>query len=487
MKAENFKKTKRLLSSLLAMAVLFTGASAFADGAYNPDRVIVTGDDFESYDTILRAGGEGFPNAYASTDNFVLHRSSNINTKIGKTYSNLPSLFDDFKSSAQYNALTDDQKTYLGKNAWLLVDGEQSVAYGDFTGWGRPTVFNIVKADDKNNGSTLNANTDNSFLRVKTIAGMSNFAMYKKLNTDPDIQKKELTFKVSFKIPASGMKYAGDGFGIWLNNEDMSKISTWSNFEYALDSNDQSNSANSYNKRELMAIKPMRVDGEIKIKLYAFGNIVTTENPVFLDRDTEYTYTLTMTPDSSDGYTLSGKLSKNGTDSTIWFSPANWQSYASGVPKRSDIAAMTHMNLMAAHNAGTVNSDIAANAPDEKYVNGNSMIYVDDISLTADYTYETKEMTGEFISATARKNGNTVYVNVKNTAAEAKDVKLMAAVYNGDMLEEIKIDKNAKTIDSDASAKSTFEFDNIADGRKVKVFIWDSLSNVTPLTNAAEF
>ncbi len=485
MKAENFKKTKRLLSSLLAMAVLFTGASAFADGAYNPDRVIVTGDDFESYDTILRAGSLDFPAPFQSTEKFTLYRESGIVDVDSTQYPKLTSLITEFKTSESYNNLTEDQKNNLQN--WMIVDGERSDKNGDFTGWGRPTVFNIVKADDKNGGSTLNANADNSFLRVKTIAGMSNFAMYKKLNADSDIQNKALTFKVSFKIPASGMKYAGDGFGIWLNNEEMSYISSWQNFQYVLDSNNQSNNLNSYNRRELIAVKSERKDGDVKIKLYAFGNSVTTNTPVFLDRDTEYTYTLTMTPDSSDGYTLSGKLSKNGTDSTIWFSPATWQDYASGVPKRSDIAAMTHMNLMAAHNAGTVNSDIAANAPDEKYVNGNSMIYVDDISLTADYTYETKEMTGEFISATARKNGNTVYVNVKNTAAEAKDVKLMAAVYNGDMLEEIKIDKNAKTIDSDASAKSTFEFDNIADGRKVKVFIWDSLSNVTPLTNAAEF
>lgn len=481
MKAGKLKKAKQFLSAALAVTVLLSGVSVFADGVYNPDKVTVTSDDFESYTTISRAGGAGFPDAYSSTSNFILYRSSNITDT---TYSNLTSLFTEFKSSESYSNLTDDQKTNLAN--WMIVDGADDTN-GNFTGWGRPTVFNIVKADDKNNNATLNNTADNSFMRVNPIAGMSSFVLYKKLNADSDIKNKALTFNVSFKIPADGMKYVGDGFGIWLNNEDMSGISTWTNFEYALDNSDQSNPANSYNKRELIAFKPVRENGEVKIKLYAFGNNVTTETPVVLDRDAEYTYTLMMTPDSSDGYVLSGKLSKNGTDSTIWFSPANWQSYASGVPKRSDIASMTHMTVMAAHNDSAINSDIAANASGEKYINGKSMVYIDDISLTADYTYETKEMTGEFMSATARKNGNTVYVNVKNTAAEAKDVKLMAAVYNGDMLEEIKFDEDVKTIDADASAKSTFEFGNIADGRKVKVFIWDSLSNVTPLTNAAEF
>lgn len=492
MKAREIKKAKRLFSSLLAMTVLLAGASVFAE-AYNPDKVTVTSDNFETYDTILRAGGGDFPNPYQSTEQFTLHRSSNFQEIDSTNYPRLTSLFTEFMASDSYNNLTEVQKNNLNSNKWLIVDGEQSDTNGDFTGWGRPTVFNIVKTDDKNNNATLNNVENNSFLRVKTIAGMSNFAMYKKLNADADsdIQNKELTFKVSFKIPADGMKYAGDGFGIWLNNADMSEISTWSNFEYALDSGNQNNPANSYNKRELMAIKSVRETDGVKIKLYAFGNNVTTETPVVLDKDTEYTYTLTMTPDSSDGYKLSGKLSKGGEDTTIWFSPANWQGYASGIPKRADIASMTHMTVMAAHNDSVINGDIVANASaeNEKYINGHSMIYVDDISLTADYTYPTREMIGSGLSATARKNGNKVYVNVKNIAADEKNVKLIAAVYDGDQLKGVKIDNTVSVIESNGTQKVEFNFGEgeIADGNKVKVFIWDSLSNVTPLTTAAGF
>ena len=494
MKAREIKKAKQLMSSLLAMTVLLAGASVFAE-AYNPDKVTVTRDNFENYTTILRAGGGDFPAPYQSTNEFKLYRSSNITNINSTTYPNLTSLYNEFVNSEQYKGLTEEQKVGLdSSNFWKIVDGAND-DNGDFTGWGRPTVFNIVKSDDANNSATLNNVTDNSFLRVKPIAGMSGFALYKKLNADLtnndlDIQNKALTFKVSFKIPADGMKYAGDGFGIWLNNADMSIISTWSNFEYALDSSNQSNPSNSYHKRELMAIKSVRENGEIKIKLYAFGNTVTTTEPVVLNRNVEYTYTLTMTPDNSDGYTLSGKLSENGTDNQIWFSPANWQDYASGVPKRSDIASMTHMTVMAAHNDAAVNSDIAANASDEKYINGKSMIYVDDISLTADYTYPTSEMEGTGLSATARKNGNNVYVNVKNTNdTEAKTVKLIAAVYDGDQLKGVKIDNNVTTIEGNATEKVNFTFADgeIADGNKVKVFLWDSLSNVTPLTNVAEF
>ncbi len=494
MKAREIKKAKRLFSSLLAMTVLLAGASVFAE-AYNPDKVTVTSDNFESYITILRAGGGNFPAPYQSTNEFKLYRSSNITNINSTTYPNLTSLYNEFEKSEQYKGLTEEQKVGLNStNFWKIVDGNND-SNGDFSGWGRPTVFNIVKSDDANNSATLNNVTDNSFLRVKPIAGMSGFALYKKLNADLtnndlDIQNKALTFKVSFKIPADGMKYAGDGFGIWLNNADMSIISTWSNFEYALDSSNQSNPANSYNKRELMAIKSVREPDGVKIKLYAFGDTVTTTEPVVLDKDTEYTYTLTMTPDNSDGYTLSGKLSEGGTDKQIWFSPANWQDYASGVPKRSDIASMTHMTVMAAHNDAAVNNDIAANASGEKYVNGKSMIYVDDISLTADYTYPTSEMEGTGLSATARKNGNNVYVNVKNTNdTEAKTVKLIAAVYDGDQLKGVKVDNSVTTIEGNATEKVNFTFADgeIADGNKVKVFLWDSLSNVTPLTNVAEF
>lgn len=492
MKAREIKKARRLFSSLLAMAVLLAGASVFAE-AYNPDKVTVTSDNFETYDTtISRAGSLEFPAPFQSTEKFTLYRESGIVDVDSTQYPKLTSLITEFKKSESYNNLTEDQKNNLQN--WMIVDGEQSETNGDFTGWGRPTVFNIVKADDKNDGSKINANADNSFLRVKTIAGMSNFAMYKKLNADSDIQNKELTFKVSFKIPASGMKYAGDGFGIWLNDEEMSKISNWSNFEYIFDSNNPKDPASSYNKRELMAIKSVRETDGVKIKLYAFGNNVTTETPVVLDKDTEYTYTLTMTPDSSDGYTLSGKLSERGTDKQIWFSPANWegQDSASGIPKRDDIASMTHMTVMAAHNDDIINGDIAANASDEneKYINGHSMIYVDDISLTADYTYPTSEMEGTGLSATARKNGNNVYVNVKNTNdTEAKTVKLIAAVYDGDQLKGVKIDNTVSEIAGNETKKVEFNFDKgeIADGNKVKVFIWDSLSNVTPLTTAAEF
>ena len=492
MKAREIKKAKRLVSSLMAMTVLLAGASVFADGAYNPDKVTVTSDNFESDYTISRAGGNGFPAEYQDVSKFILFRGSNINAEIRKTYLNLPSLYDEFKESKSFESLTDAQKT--GLKDWMVVDGENRNLWGnndgDFTGWGRPTVFNIVKSDDANSNATLNDVAGNSFLRVKPIAGMSNFALYKKLNTDSDIQKKALTFKVSFKIPESGMKYAGDGFGIWLNKEDMSSISTDPQFQYAINTNDQNDAINSYNKRELMAIRPERNDGKLEIKLYAFGNSVFKQNYVVLERNVEYTYTLTMTPAGDDGYTLSGKLNESGTDNEIWFTPASWQDYASGIPKRSDIATMTHMTVMAAHAAGTVNNDIAANASnqDEKYVNGHSMIYVDDISLTADYTYPTSEMEGTGLSATARKNGNNVYVNVKNTAADEKNVKLIAAVYDGDKLKEVKIANDADKIDGNGTAKGEFEFKNgIADGNKVKVFIWDSLSGVTPLTTAAEF
>lgn len=486
MKAREIKKAKRLFSSLLAMTVLLAGASVFAE-EYNPDKVTVTSDNFESYTTIERAGSLEFPAPFQSTEKFTLYRESGIVDVDSTRYPKLTSLITEFKASESYNNLNEEQKNNLQN--WMIVDGEQNDTNGDFTGWGRPTVFNIVKKDDKNNDATLNKVENNSFLRVKTIAGMSNFALYKKLNTDPDIQNKALTFKVSFKIPADGMKYAGDGFGIWLNNEEMSGISTWSNFQYVLDSSNQDNPLNSYNKRELMAIKSERETDGVKIKLYAFGDNVYTETPVVLDKDTEYTYTLTMTPDSSDGYTLSGKLSKGGEDTTIWFSPANWQDYGSGAPKRADIAAMTHMTVMAAHNDDTINGDIAANASGEKYINGHSMIYVDDISLTADYTYPTREMIGSDLSATARKNGNNVYVNVKNTAADQKNVKLIAAVYDGDQLKGVKIDNTVSEIAGNGTQKFEFNFGEgeIAENNKVKVFIWDSLSNVTPLTTAAEF
>lgn len=498
MKAREIKKAKRLVSSLMAMTVLLAGASVFADGAYNPDKVTVTSDNFESYSTGISKGGDpkNFSDSYASTDQFTLLSSSDISANIdSETYPRLTSYLDDFKESDSFKNLTDEQKKNL--QMWMIVDGENRNLWGnndgDFTGWGRSTVFNIVNKDDKNNNATLNDVTENSFLRVNPIAGMQNFALYKKLNTDSDIQNKELTFKVSFKIPQSGMKYAGDGFGIWLNNEDMSKISTWSNFEYALDSGNQSNTSNSYHKRELMAIKPMRENGEVKIKLYAFGNVVNdNDGAVTLDKDAVYTYTLKMTPDSSDGYTLTGSLSKDGEDGkAIWFSPTAWEAYAYGAPKRNDIKDMTHMTVMAAHAAGTVNNDIAANASnqDEKYVNGHSMIYVDDISLTADYTYPTREMNGSGLSATARKNGNNVYVNVKNTEETEKTVKLIAAVYDGEKLKKVKIDNTASSINSNEAKKVDFTFTDgeIADGNKVKVFIWDSLSDVTPLTTAAEF
>ena len=492
MKAREIKKARRLLSSLLAMTVLLAGVSVFAE-AYNPDKVTVTSDNFESYSTISRAGGGDFPTPYQSTEQFTLYKSSYVTDIDSTEYPKLKSLFTEFMESDSYNNLTEDQKNNLQN--WMIVDGN-SDSNGNFSGWGRPTVFNIVKTDDKNNNATLNNVENNSFLRIKAIAGMSNFVLYKKLNADPDIQKKELTFKVSFKIPADGMKYAGDGFGIWLNNKDMSRISTWANFDYNLDKDTPDNLANpacSYNKRELMAIKSVRETDGVKIKLYAFGNNVTTETPVVLEKNTEYTYTLTMTPDSSDGYNLSGKLSKvvdnTVEDTTIWFSPANWQDYASGIPKRADIASMTHMTVMAAHNDGIINGDIAANASDQKYINGHSMIYVDDISLTADYTYPTSEMEGTGLSATARKNGNNVYVNVKNTAADEKNIKLIAAVYDGDQLKGVKIDNTVSVIESNGTQKVEFNFGEgeIADGNKVKVFIWDSLSNVTPLTTAAEF
>lgn len=497
MKAREIKKAKQLMSSLLAMAVLLAGASVFADEAYNPDKVTVTSDDFQSYDTIPRASDGEFPVPYQSTEQFTLLRGSNFQEIDSTQKTRLTSLYKQFMDTDRYKNLDVDKQNYIKNNTWLIADGENKGEDGDFTGWGRPTVFNIVKTDDKNNNATLNNVENNSFLRVKPIAGMYGFALYKRLNSNSDIQNKELTFKVSFKIPADGMKYAGDGFGIWLNNKDMSRISHWSNFVYNTDQGNPDyldNPACSYNKRELMAIKSEREDGKVKIKLYAFGSNVTTNTPVVLDKDTEYTYTLTMTPDSSDGYNLSGKLSKvvdnTVEDTPIYFSPANWEDYASGIPKRADIADMTHMTVMAAHNDDTINSDIAANASDEKekYINGHSMIYVDDISLTADYAYPKSEMIGSDLSATARKNGNNVYVNVKNTATDTKSVKLFAAVYDGNRLKGVKID-NVSEIAGNETRRVDFNFGEgeIADDNIVKVFIWDSLSNVTPLTTAAEF
>ncbi len=337
---------KKTISVILSIIMLMT--TFFIEGI---KPVIAVAEDAES----VSLSSDGFENYVDEYDDELtaVERVGNKNDD-WSGYNN-----DLFKT--YYNAMIEHQESwdkYIYTDVYNLVPKDRNAELKD-------KVFNISSVDGFGEGKSLD---------IKTYSQMNSYAMFKKSNIGNaafDIENVGIEFSFKFKIPSTGLKRSGEGVGIWLTDDEVTPS------KYALTAT--WGSMPTENKLgQLIALSSGGSASET-VKLYSFGQQITN-----VSRDTEYLFKLTITP--KDGaYTASASL--NGVRCVNAPDPSG---LTSDMLKRYN-----HIAVLVQHSKGSIYSDIskltdeqkqaenmAGTLSDGKYMNGNSMIYMDDMLLS---------------------------------------------------------------------------------------------------------
>lgn len=337
---------KKTISVILSIIMLMT--TFFIEGI---KPVIAVAEDAES----VSLSSDGFENYVDEYDDELtaVERVGNKNDD-WSGYNN-----DLFKT--YYNAMIEHQESwekYIYTDVYNLVPKDRNAELKD-------KVFNISSVDGFGEGKSLD---------IKTYSQMNSYAMFKKSNIGNaafDIENVGIEFSFKFKIPSTGLKRSGEGVGIWLADDEVKPS------KYALTAT--WGSMPTENKLgQLIALSSGGSASET-VKLYSFGQQITN-----VSRDTEYLFKLTITP--KDGaYTASASL--NGVRCVNAPDPSG---LTSDMLKRYN-----HIAVLVQHSKGSIYSDIskltdeqkqaentAGTLSDGKYMNGNSMIYMDDMLLS---------------------------------------------------------------------------------------------------------
>lgn len=337
---------KKTISVILSIIMLMT--TFFIEGI---KPVIAVAEDAES----VSLSSDGFENYVDEYDDKLtaVERVGNNNDD-WSGYNN-----DLFKT--YYNAMIEHQESwekYIYTDVYNLVPKDRNAELKD-------KVFNISSVDGFGEGKSLD---------IKTYSQMNSYAMFKKSNIGNaafDIENVGIEFSFKFKIPSTGLKRSGEGVGIWLADDEVKPS------KYALTAT--WGSMPTENKLgQLIALSSGGSASET-VKLYSFGQQITN-----VSRDTEYLFKLTITP--KDGaYTASASL--NGVRCVNAPDPSG---LTSDMLKRYN-----HIAVLVQHSKGSIYSDIskltdeqkqaentAGTLSDGKYMNENSMIYMDDMLLS---------------------------------------------------------------------------------------------------------
>lgn len=338
----NKKKTISVILSIIMLMTTFfiEGIKPVIAVAEDAESVSVANDEFENYVDKYNAELTAFDRAESNKDAW-----SEYDSDLFKTY---------------YNAMIEHQESwdkYIYKDVYNFVPNEQNSEF-------KNKIFNITSAIGFGEGKSLD---------IKTYSQMHSYAAFKKSNIDKvsfDIENVGIEFSFKFKIPQTGLRRNGEGVGIWLADDNIKPGS------YAVTAS--WGSMPMENKSGQLVLLSSGGSSSETVKLYSFGQQITN-----VSRDTEYTFKLTITP--KDGaYTASASL--NGERCVNNPNPSELTA--------DRLSRCNHIGVLVQHSKGEIYSDISMLTEEQKraeneagrllggkYMNGNSMIYMDDMSL----------------------------------------------------------------------------------------------------------
>lgn len=338
----NKKKTISVILSIIMLMTTFfiEGIKPVIAVAEDAESFLLSSDGFENYVDEYNAELTAFDRAESDKDAW-----SEYDSDLFKLY---------------YNAMIEHQESwdkYIYKDVYNFVSDEQNSEF-------KNKIFNITSDIDFGEEKSLD---------IKTYSQMHSYAAFKKSNIDKvsfDIENVGIEFSFKFKIPQTGLRRNGEGVGIWLADDNIKPGS------YAVTAS--WGSMPMENKSGQLVLLSSGGSSSETVKLYSFGQQITN-----VSRDTEYTFKLTITP--KDGaYTASASL--NGERCVNNPNPSELTA--------DMLSRCNHIGVLVQHSKGEIYSDISKLTEEQKraeneagrllggkYMNGNSMIYMDDMSL----------------------------------------------------------------------------------------------------------
>lgn len=337
-------KLKRFLSLFASAAIMATTVTAVTvPAAADSSAVTITSDNFESYasDTISKW------------------------------------------STNDYSTLSGNQ---FYKSSWLAANKPDFTASGD-----ADKLFQITTDSSMGDSKVLKVTTQKNLNSATWLVKPSGI-------TSENINGKTLTFTADFIVPTENEINRGNGVAVYLDSDDGNAPYTkWSFHNGTATFLDGDISGRStFSKRTLLGIEK---DSD-SLYVLAFGEKIQEVTP-----GTKYSYTLTLTPDSTGtGYTAKTVINSTEKDLTGTYLPdantiAGYKYFMVGAKNNPDQIKISYPN--GTDTDGKTTYDI------NKYPNDKTVALLDNLSLTAAANAETGDT---FFADSFENYGSDEYV-----------------------------------------------------------------------------
>lgn len=335
-------KLKRFLSLFASAAIMATTVTAVTvPAAADSSAVTITSDNFESY----------------ASDTISKWSTENYSTLSGNQF---------YKSS------------------WLSANKDDFKASGD-----ADKLFQITTDSSMGDSKVLKVTTQKNLNSATWLVKPSGI-------TSENINGKTLTFTADFIVPTENEINRGNGVAVYLDSDSNNAPDTKWSFHNATA---QVYGSATFKYKTLLNIE-RDIDGNTNpISVFAFGEKIQEVTP-----DTKYSYTLTLTPDSTGtGYTA--KTVINGTEKDLT---------GTNLPDANTIAGYKYFMVGAKNNPNQIKISYPETDTDgnitydmNKYPNDKTVALLDNLSLTAAANAETGDT---FFADSFENYGSDEYV-----------------------------------------------------------------------------
>lgn len=335
-------KLKRFLSLFASAAIMATTVTAVTvPAAADSSAVTITSDNFESY----------------ASDTISKWSTENYSTLSGNQF---------YKSS------------------WLSANKSDFTASGD-----ADKLFQITTDSSMGDSKVLKVTTQKNLNSATWLVKPSGI-------TSENINGKTLTFTADFIVPTENEINRGNGVAVYLDSDSNNAPDTKWSFHNATA---QVYGSATFKYKTLLNIE-RDIDGNTNpISVFAFGEKIQEVTP-----DTKYSYTLTLTPDSTGtGYTA--KTVINGTEKDL---------PGTNLPDANTIAGYKYFMVGAKNNPNQIKISYPETDTDgnttydiNKYPNDKTVALLDNLSLTAAANAETGDT---FFADSFENYGSDEYV-----------------------------------------------------------------------------
>ena len=337
-------KLKRFLSLFASAAIMATTVTAVTvPAAADSSAVTITSDNFESY----------------ASDTISKWSTENYSTLSGNQF---------YKSS------------------WLSANKSDFTASGD-----ADKLFQITTDSSMGDSKVLKVTTQKNLNSATWLVKPSGI-------TSENINGKTLTFTADFIVPTENEINRGNGVAVYLDSDSGNAPDTKWSFR---DTTAQVYDSPTFKSKTLLDIE-RDIDGNTNpISVFAFGEKIQEVTP-----DTKYSYTLTLTPDSTGtGYTA--KTVINGTEKDL--------TGTAELPNANTIAGYKYFMVGAKNNPNQIkisypngiDADGKTTYDINKYPNDKTVALLDNLSLTAAANAETGDT---FFADSFENYGSDEYV-----------------------------------------------------------------------------